>query len=58
MVPSGGVRERTEGAEGVCSPIGRTTIATNKTHTHPEFLGPKPPTEEYTWRDPGLQLHM
>jgi hypothetical protein len=24
--PNGGVRERTEGAEGVCSPIGRTTI--------------------------------
>jgi hypothetical protein len=30
-VPSGAVRERTEGAEGVCSPIGRTTIATNQT---------------------------
>jgi hypothetical protein len=26
-----GVRERTEGAEGVCNPIGRTTILTNQT---------------------------
>jgi hypothetical protein len=25
------VRERTEGAEGVCNPIGRTTISTNQT---------------------------
>jgi hypothetical protein len=25
-----GVRERAEGAEGVCNPIGRTTIATNQ----------------------------
>lgn len=30
-VPSQGVRGRTEGAEGVCIPIGRTTIATNQT---------------------------
>jgi len=29
--PSGRVRERTEGAEGVCNPIGRTTISTNQT---------------------------
>jgi hypothetical protein len=28
--PHGGVRERTEGAEGVCNPIGRTTISTNQ----------------------------
>jgi hypothetical protein len=25
-----GVRERTEGAEGVCNPIGRATISTNQ----------------------------
>jgi hypothetical protein len=25
-VPNGGVRERTEGAEEVCNPTGRTTI--------------------------------
>jgi hypothetical protein len=30
-VPNGRVRERTEGAEGVCNPIGRTTISTNQT---------------------------
>jgi hypothetical protein len=26
---NGGVKERTEGAEGVCNPIERTTISTN-----------------------------
>ena len=30
-VPNGGVRERTEGAEGVCNPIEKTTISTNQT---------------------------
>jgi hypothetical protein len=30
MDPNGGVRERTETAEGVCNPIGRTTITTNQ----------------------------
>jgi hypothetical protein len=29
-IPNGGVRERIEGAEEVCNPIGRTTISTNK----------------------------
>ena len=24
----------------------------------PELPGSKPPTKEYTWRDPWLQLHM
>jgi hypothetical protein len=28
---NGGVRERNEGAEGVCNPIGRTIISTNQT---------------------------
>jgi hypothetical protein len=28
--PNGRVRERTEGAEGVCNPIGKTTISTNQ----------------------------
>jgi hypothetical protein len=31
QVPNGGVRERTEGAEGVCNPIGGTIISTNQT---------------------------
>ena len=30
-IPRGGVKEKTEGAEGVCNPIGRTTILTNQT---------------------------
>jgi hypothetical protein len=30
-VPNGGVRGRIEEAEGVCNPIGRTTISTNQT---------------------------
>jgi hypothetical protein len=29
-VPNGGVREKTEGAEGVCNPIGRAIISTNQ----------------------------
>jgi hypothetical protein len=29
--PNGGVRRRTEGAEGVCNIIGRTTVSTNET---------------------------
>jgi len=33
--PNGGVREKTEGAEGVCNPIGRTTISTNQTPRAP-----------------------
>jgi hypothetical protein len=28
--PNGGIRERSEGAEGVCNPIGRKTISTNQ----------------------------
>jgi hypothetical protein len=29
-IPNGGVRERTEGAEGVSNPLGRTTISINQ----------------------------
>jgi hypothetical protein len=57
--PSGGVRVRIEGAEGVCKPIGRTTISTNQTPPPPPGLpGAKPPTKVYTWKDPWLQPHM
>ena len=28
--PNGGARESTQGAEGVCNPIGGTTISTNQ----------------------------
>jgi hypothetical protein len=41
-VPSGRVRERTEGAEDVCNPIGRTTLSTNQT---PQRSGSKPQTQ-------------
>jgi len=41
---NGEVRERTEGAEGVCNPIGRTITATNQTPA--EFPETKPPTNE------------
>jgi hypothetical protein len=43
-VPNGGVSEKTEGAEGVNNPVGRTTISINQI---PPDLG-KPPTKEYT----------
>jgi len=34
---NGGIRGRTEGADGICNPIGRTTLSTNQSlpHTHP-----------------------
>jgi hypothetical protein len=34
--PNGGVRERTEGVEDVCNPIGRTTVSTNQTPRAPK----------------------
>jgi len=48
--PNGRVREKTEGAEGVCNTIRRTTISSNQ--TPPLLPGTKPPTNEYTWKDP------
>jgi hypothetical protein len=51
-VPNGGFRERTEGAEGVGNPIGRTTISTNQTHSKLPVV--KTPNNIYTW----LQLLM
>jgi hypothetical protein len=47
--PNGEVR--TEGAKGICNPIGRTTIST-------ELPGTKPPAKEYTSGDTWLQLDM
>jgi hypothetical protein len=41
-VPNGGVRERTEGAEGVCNPIGRTTISTNQILQNSQGLNHQP----------------
>jgi hypothetical protein len=53
--PNGELRAKTEGAEGVCNPIGRTTISTNQNPPFPpELPGTKPPIKGYTW----LQLDM
>jgi hypothetical protein len=41
-IPNGGVRERTEGTEGVCNPIGRTTISTNQTHQNSQEVSHQP----------------
>jgi hypothetical protein len=46
--PNGEIRGRTEGAEGICNPIGRSTISTKPDPPLPEFSGTKPPTKEYT----------
>jgi hypothetical protein len=54
--PNRGVRERTEGSEGFCNAIGRSTVSTNQTLQ--SFQELKPPTKEYTWMGPWLQLHM
>jgi hypothetical protein len=48
--PSEGVRERTEGAEEVCNPIGRATVSTKQISL--DLSGTKPANKEYTWRDP------
>jgi hypothetical protein len=40
--PNGRVKGRTEGAEGVCNPIGRTTISTNQTPQSSQGLNHQP----------------
>ena len=50
----GRARGRTEGAEGDCNTIGRTTITTN--WIPPELPGTKPPTKEHTWMRPWLLM--
>jgi hypothetical protein len=40
-VPNGGVREKIEGAEGVCNPIGRT-ISTNQRYQSSQGLNQEP----------------
>jgi hypothetical protein len=49
-IPNEGARERTQGAEGVCSPIGGTTIWINQ-YPSPELSGTKPLITENTWWD-------
>ena len=41
-VPKGGVRERTEGDEGVFNPIERKTISTNQSPQSSQGLNPQP----------------
>jgi hypothetical protein len=38
IIPNRRVREGTEGVEGVCNPIGRTTISTNQTPQNSQGL--------------------
>jgi hypothetical protein len=49
-VPNGGVRERTEGAEGVCNPIGRT-VSTNQTTQSSQGLNQQPKSTHGTTCD-------
>ena len=51
--PNGGAKERTEGAEGVYNPIGKTTISTNQTPQSSKGLKHQP-----RWTDPCPQPHM
>jgi hypothetical protein len=51
-IPNGEIRERTEGVEGVCIPIARTTISTKQTLLDPELPRTKSPTKKYTWSNP------
>jgi hypothetical protein len=48
--PNGGASGRTDGAKGLSNSIGRTTISTKQIPS--KLTGTKPPTKEYTWRDP------
>jgi hypothetical protein len=41
-VPNGGARERTRGAEGICSPVGETTIWTNQYSQSSQGLNHQP----------------
>ena len=56
--PNGGVREMTEGAEGISNPIGRTVISTNQMHPPPELPKTEPPAREYIGSDTWLKLPM
>jgi hypothetical protein len=55
--PNGVVRGRTEGTEGVCKPIGKTTISTNQTSQSSQGLNHQPKSTHGAG-DLWLQLHM
>jgi hypothetical protein len=45
MVPNGGIREKTEGNEGVCNPTGRITISSTRILPPPELPVTKLPSK-------------
>jgi hypothetical protein len=48
---------RIEGSEVFFNPIGEQ-LSTNQPPVRPELPGSKPPTKDYTWNSPWLQLCM
>jgi hypothetical protein len=54
--PRGGFRKRTEGTEGICNPIGRTTTSNNQ--TLPELPGSKQPTRLTYMKGPMAQAAL
>jgi hypothetical protein len=52
MDPNRGARGKTEGAEEVCNPYRKNNDINQP--DFPELPGTKPPTKEYTRRDPWL----
>jgi hypothetical protein len=50
-VPNGGVRGRTERAEGICNPHRKNSNISQLDPQSLEPLGTNPPTKEYAWRE-------
>jgi hypothetical protein len=55
-VPNGGVKVLEKMNNGFAT--NRKNNNNNQLDTPPELPGIKPPTKDYTWRNPWLQLHM
>jgi hypothetical protein len=51
--PNERTREKTKRAKGCWNPIVRTLE-----QDHSELPETKPPTKEYTWKEPWLQIYM
>jgi len=51
------IRGTIERVEGGCNPIKKKKKKKNNAN-QPELPGTKPLLKDYTWTDPGLQLHM
>jgi hypothetical protein len=59
--PNKGVRERPEGVEGVCKPIGRITISTNQipyTYQSSQEVSYQPRSTDAYVADDGLVMHQ